>query len=160
MNHKLWLDDGCSNLVDRRKVAKLLWLRNPRPVVRRRPLGRRRPKWAVNTVMDLREIKWGGLGCLDLAQNKGRWRPLVSVVITLLVPHIAEKFFIGCTTRDHSSSAQLHRVSCVMLLDSWSRDWRLLWTDTRESAQSYCVRVSRTLTRARIPTEKCSRVLC
>jgi hypothetical protein len=36
--------------------------------------------------MDLREITWGGMDCIDLAQDKGRWKALVNTVLNLRVP--------------------------------------------------------------------------
>jgi hypothetical protein len=52
----------------------------------RRPLGRPRSRWEDNIRMDLREV---GCGCLDwmaLAQDRDRWRALVSAVMNLRVP--------------------------------------------------------------------------
>jgi hypothetical protein len=51
-----------------------------------RPLGRPRPRWEDNIKMDLQEV---GVGCGDwitLAQDRGRWRALVSMVKNLHVP--------------------------------------------------------------------------
>jgi hypothetical protein len=36
----------------------------------KRPLGRPRYKWMNNIKMDLREIGWGGLDFIDLAQGR------------------------------------------------------------------------------------------
>ena len=52
----------------------------------RRPLGRPRPRWENNIKMDLRE---GGRGCgdwMELAQDRDRWRALVSTVMNFRVP--------------------------------------------------------------------------
>jgi hypothetical protein len=35
--------------------------------------------------MDLREIGWGGVDWIDLAQDRNRWRALVSTVMNLRV---------------------------------------------------------------------------
>jgi hypothetical protein len=51
----------------------------------RRPLGRPRRKWEVNIRVDLQEV---GCGCVDwteLAQDRDRWRALVSAVMNLRV---------------------------------------------------------------------------
>jgi hypothetical protein len=51
----------------------------------KRPLGRPRRRWEDGIIMDLREI---GLGCVDwirLAQDRDRWRAVVSAVINLRV---------------------------------------------------------------------------
>jgi len=52
----------------------------------RRPLGRPRRRWEDNIRMDLREV---GCGCgdwMELAQDRDRWRVLVSAVMNLRVP--------------------------------------------------------------------------
>jgi hypothetical protein len=38
----------------------------------KRPLGTRRCRWVYNIKMDLREIRWGGMDWIDLAQASGR----------------------------------------------------------------------------------------
>jgi hypothetical protein len=51
-----------------------------------RPLGRPRHRWEDNVRMDLQEV---GCGCEDwigLAQDRDRWRALVSAVRNLRVP--------------------------------------------------------------------------
>jgi hypothetical protein len=45
------------------------------------PLGRSRYRWKDNIKMDLREIGWGGMDWIDLAQDRGRWRALVNKVL-------------------------------------------------------------------------------
>jgi hypothetical protein len=44
----------------------------------KRPLGRPRLRWVVNIKMDLREIGWGGIDWIDLAQDRDQWRALVN----------------------------------------------------------------------------------
>ena len=51
-----------------------------------RPLGRPRRRWEYNIKMDLQEV---GRGCgdrMELAQNRERWRALVSTVMNFGVP--------------------------------------------------------------------------
>jgi hypothetical protein len=48
----------------------------------KRPLGRRRRRWEDNIRMDLREIGWGGMDWIDLAQG----RTLVNIVLNLQFP--------------------------------------------------------------------------
>jgi hypothetical protein len=49
-------------------------------------LGRPRRVWVDNIKMGLREIEWGGMGWIDLAQDRDRWRALVNMVMNLRVP--------------------------------------------------------------------------
>jgi hypothetical protein len=51
-----------------------------------RPLGRPRRRWMDNIKMDLREIGWGGMDWIDLAEGRHQWRALVNTVMNLLVP--------------------------------------------------------------------------
>jgi hypothetical protein len=41
--------------------------------------------WVDNIKMDLREIGWGGMDWIDLAQARNHWRALVSTVKNLQV---------------------------------------------------------------------------
>jgi hypothetical protein len=52
----------------------------------RRPLGRPRRRWKDNIKMDLQEVGWRGMDWIDMAQDRDRWRALVSVVMNLRVP--------------------------------------------------------------------------
>jgi hypothetical protein len=36
--------------------------------------------------MDLREIGWGGVDCIDLAQDRNQWRAVVNAAMNLRVP--------------------------------------------------------------------------
>jgi hypothetical protein len=38
-----------------------------------------------NIKMDLREIGWGGMDWIDLAQDRNQWRALVNMVMNLRV---------------------------------------------------------------------------
>jgi hypothetical protein len=39
----------------------------------KRPLGRSRHRWVDNIKMGLREIGWGGMDWIDLAQDRDQW---------------------------------------------------------------------------------------
>jgi hypothetical protein len=39
-----------------------------------------------NIKMDLREVEWKGIECIDLFQDRDRWRALVYTVMNLRVP--------------------------------------------------------------------------
>jgi hypothetical protein len=52
----------------------------------RRPLGRPKRRWEDNFRMDLREVGFGCMDWMELAQDRDRRRALVSAVMNLLVP--------------------------------------------------------------------------
>jgi hypothetical protein len=53
---------------------------------RRRPLGRPRRRWEYNIKIDLQEVGWEDMDWIDMAQDRDRWRALVSAVMKLRVP--------------------------------------------------------------------------
>jgi hypothetical protein len=63
--------------------AYIILLRKPEG---KRPLRRPRRRWEDNIRMHLREIVWGGVERIHLAQNRGQWRALVNTVMNLWVP--------------------------------------------------------------------------
>jgi hypothetical protein len=52
----------------------------------RRPLGRTRRRWEDNIKMDLREIGFGDVDWIHLAQDTDTWRDLLNTVMNLRVP--------------------------------------------------------------------------
>jgi len=52
----------------------------------KRPLGRPRRRWVDNIRMDLQEVGCGYMDWIGLAQDRDRWRMLVSAVMNLRVP--------------------------------------------------------------------------
>jgi hypothetical protein len=52
----------------------------------KRPLGRPRRRWENNITTERREIEWGGMDWIRLAENRGQWRVLVNTVINLRFP--------------------------------------------------------------------------
>jgi hypothetical protein len=52
----------------------------------KRPMGRRRCRWADNNNMDLQELGCRGMDWSGLAQDRDRWRGLVNAVINLRAP--------------------------------------------------------------------------
>ena len=52
----------------------------------RRPLGRPRRRWVDNIRMDLQEVGCEYMDWIGRAQDRDRWRTLVSAVMNLRVP--------------------------------------------------------------------------
>jgi hypothetical protein len=73
---------ACSTDGDKRNAYRIL-MGKPEG---NRPLGRPRRRWEDNIKMDLREIGWGGVDWIDLAQDRDQWRALVNTVMNLWVP--------------------------------------------------------------------------
>jgi hypothetical protein len=48
-----------------------------------KPLGRPRSRWVDNIEMDLREIGWGGMDLISLAEDRDQWMALVNMVMNL-----------------------------------------------------------------------------
>jgi hypothetical protein len=55
----------------------------------KRPLGKPRHRWEDGTRMDLKEIGWGSVDWIQLAQDRDRWQAFVNTVMNLrvLAPH-------------------------------------------------------------------------
>jgi hypothetical protein len=51
-----------------------------------RPLERPKRRWVDNVKMDIREIQWGGMDWIDLAQDREQWRALLNTVMNIRVP--------------------------------------------------------------------------
>ena len=50
------------------------------------PLERPRSRWVDNIGMDLQEVGCGYMDWIELAQDRDRWRMIVSAVMNLRVP--------------------------------------------------------------------------
>jgi hypothetical protein len=66
--------------------------------IRKRALVRPRRKWVDNIKMDLREIGWGGMDWIDLAQVRDKWKTPVNEVMNLQVLYNSGKFLSRCIT--------------------------------------------------------------
>jgi hypothetical protein len=62
----------------------------------KRPLGRPRRRWEDNIRMDLQEVGWGRGDWIQLAQDRDRWRALVSTVRDFEFHKNAGKFLTNC----------------------------------------------------------------
>jgi hypothetical protein len=72
---------ACSTYVEKRNAYRIL-VGKPEG---KKPLGRPGRRWEDNIKMDFREISWGGMDWIDLAQDRDQWRALVNTVMNLRV---------------------------------------------------------------------------
>jgi len=77
----------------------------------RRSLGRPRRRWVDNIRMDLQEVGCGYMDCIGLAQDRDRWRTLVSAVMNLRVPCNAGNFLTSCKPVSFTRMTLHHGVS-------------------------------------------------
>jgi hypothetical protein len=76
----------------------------------KRPLARPTLTWEDIIKMNLREIGWGGMDWIDLAQDRDQCMALVNTLINLRVPQNVGEFLSGCATGGLSRRVQLHGV--------------------------------------------------
>jgi hypothetical protein len=72
---------ACSSYGEKRNAYRIL-VGKPEG---NRPLGMHRRRWEDNIRMNLREIGWGGMDWIDLAQDRDQWRALVNTVMNIWV---------------------------------------------------------------------------
>ena len=77
----------------------------------RRALGRPRRRWMDNIRMDLQEVGCVYMDWTGLAQDRDRWRTLVSAVMNLRVPWNAGNFLTSCKPVNFSRRTLHHAVS-------------------------------------------------
>jgi hypothetical protein len=79
---------GWASLVARtgeKKGVYRVWAGKPEG---KRTLGISRRRWEDNIKMYLQEVSFGGMDWTELAQDRDRWRALVSAVMNLRVPQM------------------------------------------------------------------------
>ena len=76
-----------------------------------RPLGRPRRRWVDNIRMDLLEVGCGYMDWVGLAQDRDRWRTLVSAVMNRRVPRNAGNFLTSYKPVGFSRRTLHHGVS-------------------------------------------------
>ena len=64
----------------------------------KRPLGTPRRRCVDNIRIDFQEVGCGYVDWIGLAQDRDRWRTLVSAVMNLRVPRNAGNFLTSCKT--------------------------------------------------------------
>ena len=77
----------------------------------KRPLGRPRRRWEDNIKMDLQEVGGGWEDWMELAQDRDRWRSLVSTVMNLRVPKMRGISRLAAEPVSFSRRTLLHGVS-------------------------------------------------
>ena len=77
----------------------------------KRPLGRPRHRWEDNNKMDLQEVGGGCGDWMELAQDRERWRALVSTVMNLRVPKMQGISRLAAEPVSFSRRTLLHGVS-------------------------------------------------
>ena len=52
---------------------------------RKRPLGRPKLRWEDNIKMDLQEVRYGDMDCIELTEDRDMWRTVVNAEMNLRV---------------------------------------------------------------------------
>ena len=99
----------------------------------KRPVGRPRRRWVDDIRMDLQEVGCGYMDWIGLAQDRDRWRTLVSAVMNLRVPWNAGNFLTSCKpvscswrTLHHGVSNYTHSVKMsdfTVWRNTWGKNW-------------------------------------
>ena len=124
----VWHNEELNDLYTSPNIARVIRMRWTRYVARmgeerevyrvllgkpegKRPLGRPRRRWVDNIMMDLQEVGCGYMDWIGLAQDRDRWRTLVSAVMNLRVPWNAENFLTSCKPVSFSRRTLHHGAS-------------------------------------------------
>jgi hypothetical protein len=100
------MDMVCSTNGEKRNAYRIL-VGKPKG---NKPLGRPRCRWVDNIKMDLRDIGWGGMDWIDLAQDRDQWTAVVNTVMNLRDLYNAGRFSSSYTTGGFSRRSQLHET--------------------------------------------------
>jgi len=73
---------ACSAYGDRKGIFRVLVGKHGG----KRPLDRPRFRWQDNIMMDLQAVGCEDMNCIELAEDRERWRALVNAVMNLRVP--------------------------------------------------------------------------
>ena len=76
----------------------------------KRPLGRPRRRWEYNIKMDLQEVRGGCGDWMELAQDRDRWRALLSTVMNIRVPKMRGISWLAAEPVSFSRRTLLHGV--------------------------------------------------
>jgi len=107
----------------------------------KRPLVRPRRRWVVNIRRDLQEVGCGYMDWIGLAQDRDRWRTLVSAVMNLQVPRNAGNFLTSFKPVSFSRSTPHHRVSkylrAIFLVFNFSKHFFICPSYSQSSPLSF-----------------------
>ena len=92
---------------DKRGVYRVLVVKS----AGKRPLERPRRRWVDNIRTELQEVGCGYMDWIGLAQDRDRWRTLVSAVMNLRVPWNVGNFLTSCKPVSFSRRTLHHGVS-------------------------------------------------
>ena len=93
-------------------------------------MGKPRRRWVDNIRMDLQEVGCGYVDWIGLAQDRDRWRKLVSAVMNLRVPWNARNFLTSCKPVSCSGRTLHHAVSKyvkILYFVPFSQTWDYLY---------------------------------
>jgi hypothetical protein len=76
---------ACSTNGDKRNAYRILMEK----LLGKRSLGRPRRRWVDSIKIDLREIEWDNMDCIDLVQERDQWKALVNMMMNIRVPYNA-----------------------------------------------------------------------
>jgi hypothetical protein len=107
------MDRACSTNGEKRNAY---WILVGKPEGKR-PLEEPRRRLVDNIKMYLREIGWGGMDWIDLAQDRDQWKAVVNTIMNIRVTQNVGEFWSSCTTGGFSRRAQLHEVSWFQAVD-------------------------------------------
>ena len=93
----------------------------------KRPLGRPRRRWEDNIKMDLQEVGGGCEDWMELAQNRDRWRALVSTVMNLRVPKMRGISWLAAEPVSFSKRTLLHGLGKYVVLCQFQNRGCLTW---------------------------------
>jgi len=113
------------NIVQVVKSRRMRWVGHVAPMVEgrgvhrvlvgkpegKRPMRRPRRRWKDNIRMDLQEVGGGCGDWMELAQDRDRWRALVSTVMNLRVPKMRGIPCLAAEPGSFSRKTPLHGVS-------------------------------------------------
>jgi hypothetical protein len=92
--HSLYLSPSITRMSRRVRlaghVARMGEKKNAHRILVGKPEGNRRlgkptRRWVDNIKMIIREIEWGGMGWIDIAQDRDQWRALVNTIMNLRI---------------------------------------------------------------------------